>query len=123
MSVGEEGSGEEGSHAVANLGEAGSEDTVVVEVEAMGLLGAGDMLAGDAEFPGFVVDGLGAVGAAGQADAHREALPVGDNGIQFGLERENGDRGVPENGEVADVAPEVGDGADAEGRGGSEAGG
>lgn len=33
MSVGEEGGGEEGHHTVTDLGEAGSEDTVVVEVE------------------------------------------------------------------------------------------
>lgn len=123
MSVGEEGSGEEGSHAVANLGEAGSEDAVVVEVEAVGLLGAGDMLAGDAELLGGVEDGLGAVDPAGLADPEREASAIGDNGILFRLEGENGDRGVTENREVADVAPEVGDGADAEGRGGSEAGG
>ena len=36
MSVGEESGGEEGRHAVADLGEAGSEDAVVVEVEAVG---------------------------------------------------------------------------------------
>ena len=128
MSVGEEGGGEEGRHAVADLGEAGSEDAFVVEVEAVGLFGAGDMLAGDAELLGGVEDGLGAVDPAGLADPEREASAVGDNGILFRLEGENGDRGVPENGEVADVAPEIGDGADAEGRGrrrgdGSEAGG
>ena len=41
MSAGEESGGEEGRHAVADLGEAGSEDTVVVEVEAVGLSGQG----------------------------------------------------------------------------------
>ena len=128
MSVGEESGGEEGRHAVTDLGEAGNEDTVLVEVEAVGLLGAGDMLAGDAELLGGVEDGLGAVDPAGLADPKREASAVGDYGILLRLERENGDRGVPEDGEVADVAPEVGDGADAEGRGrrrggGSDAGG
>lgn len=123
MSVGEESGGEEGRHAVADLGEAGSEDAVVVEVEAVGFLGAGDMFAGDAELLGGVEDGLGAVDPAGLADPEREASAIGDNGILFRLEGKNGNRGVPENGEVADVAPEVGDGADAEGRGGSEAGG
>ena len=128
MSIGEEGGGEEDRHAVSDLGEAGSEDTVLVKVEAVGFLGAGDMLAGDAELLGGIEDGLGAVDPAGLADPEREASAVGDNGILLRLEGENGDRGVPEDGEVADVAPEVGDGADAEGRGrrrggGSEAGG
>ena len=123
MSVGEEGGGEEGRHAVADLGEAGSEDAVVVEVEAVGFLGAGDMLAGDAELLGGVEDGLSAVDPAGLADPERETSAIGDNGVLFRLEGENGDRGVPENGEVADIAPEVGNGADAERRGGREAGG
>ena len=123
MSVGEESGGEESRHAVADLGEAGSEDAVVVEVEAVGLLGAGDMLAGDAKLLGGVKDGLGAVDPAGLTDPERETSAVGDNGILFRLEGENGDRGVPENGEVTDVTPEVGDSADAVGRGGSEAGG
>lgn len=83
MSVGEEGGGEEGRHAVADLGEAGSEDTVGVEVEAVGLLGAGEVLAGDAELPGPVKDGLGAVGPAREADAERETFPVGDNGVRL----------------------------------------
>ena len=81
------------------------------------------MLAGDAKLLGGVEDGFGAVDPAGLADPKRETSAVGDNGILFRLEGENGDRGVPENREVADVAPEVGDGADAERRGGSEAGG
>lgn len=128
MSIGEEGGGEEGRHVVADLGEAGSEDAVLVEVEAVGLLGAGNMLAGDAELLCGVEDGLGAVDPAGLADPKREASAIGDNGILFRLEREDGDKCVPENGEVADVGPEIGDGADAEGRerrrgGGSEAGG
>ena len=87
---------------------------MAVEVEAVGLLGARDMSAGDAELAGLVVDGLGAVGFAGEADAEREAIPVGDDRVRFRLEGENGDRGVPEDGEVADIAPEVGDGPDAE---------
>ena len=108
---------EEGGHAVADVGEAGSEGAVAVEVEAVRLLGARNVGAGDTELPGLVVDGLGAVGFAGEVDAEREARAIGDDGIRFRLEGEDGDRGVPEDGEVADIAPEVGNGADTEGRG------
>ena len=93
-SVGEEGNGEKGRHAVADLGEAGGENAVGVEVEAVGFLRAGDMLAGDAELPGPVEDSLGAVGPAREADAEREAFPVWDNGVGLRLERKDRDRGV-----------------------------
>ena len=109
---------EEGGESVADVVETLREDAVLVEVKAVGFLGTGEVFGWDAELTGFVVDGLGAVGAAGQTDAHREALPVGDNGIQFGLERENGDIGILEDIEIADVAPEVADGEDTAGRDG-----
>lgn len=109
---------EEGGEGVADVVETLREDAVLVEVEAVGFLGTGEVFGWDAELTGFVVDGLGAVGAAGQADAHREALPIGDYGIQFGLEREDGNIGILEDIEIADVAPEVADGEDAAGRDG-----
>jgi len=106
--------GEEGSQGIPDVEEAGGElDAVLVEVEAVGLLGAGDMLAGDAELLGGIEDGFGAEGAACQTEVERVAGLVGDYGVVLGLEGNDGDSGVLEDIEVADIAPEIADSADA----------